>query len=137
MKAYTFSLIDPLTLPAFRTASADELRVLFAVKARGSATVDELKNLTALDEGDLRDAIAFWRGAGVLTECAEGEGRKKPIESADRLASYSPAEAASLIEKENLASFVAACQEAYGKELSPVDIEILLGLYEQLSLPEE
>ena len=137
MKAYRLTELDPLTLPAFRTASADELRVLFAVKARGSASADELKNLLSLDDGDLLGALAFWRGAGVLTECAEGENRKKPIESGDELAPIAPAEAAKMIERENLASFIAVCQEIYGKELSPRDIEIILGLHDQLSLPEE
>ncbi len=137
MKAYRLTELDPLTLPAFRTASADELRVLFAVKARGSASADELKNLLSLDDGDLLGALAFWRGAGVLTECAEGENRKKPIESGDELAPISPSKAAELIESENLASFIAACQATYGKELSSKDIEIILGLHDQLSLPEE
>ena len=137
MKAYKLTALDPLTLGAFRTASADELRVLYAVKARGSVTVDELKNLLSQGEGDLRDAIAFWRGAGVLSECAEGENRKKTVESADELAPYSPSEAAEMIERENLASFIEVCQETYGKVLSPVDIEILLGLHDQYSLPEE
>ena len=111
--------------------------MLFAVKARGSATVDELKNLLSLEDGDVRDAIAFWRGAGALSECAEGEKKKKLIESADTLSSYSPSEAAELIEKENLASFIAVCQESYGKVLSPNDIDIILGLHDQLSFSEE
>lgn len=132
MKAYACSDIDALTLPAFRTASADELRVLFAVKARGSATVGELESLTLLDGDTVRGALAFWRGAGALCECAEGENKKKPIESADRLSPYSPAEAAELIEGENLASFIEVCQESYGKVLSPTDIDILIGLHDQL-----
>ncbi len=133
MKAYTLSEIDALMLPAFRTASADELRVLFAVKARGSVTVDELKNLLSLDEDGVRDALSFWRGAGALCECAEGEKKKKPVESQDRLSPYSPAEAAEIIEGENLASFIEVCQESYGKVLSTTDIEILIGLHDQLS----
>ena len=133
MKLYALTETEALCLGAFRTASADELRVLFALKVRDGATLEELKNILSLSEDTLRDALSFWRGAGAVCEKnAEEQKRKSPTESTDRLSPYSPAEAAKLIEGENLASFIEVCQESYGKVLSPTDIEIILGLHDQL-----
>ena len=135
MKKYTVCTDAPSRLDAFLSASADELRVLFLIKDEGEIEAKEIEKRLSLPESDVRDALAFWRGAGAvsLVERQEKE-KKKPLLSADALSPYSPAEAARLMEKENLASFVEACQATYGKVLAPTDIDVILGLHDQLGL---
>lgn len=131
------------TLSAFSGASAAELRVLFILKEMGEAMDGKsVAALAALSEEDAQDALSFWRGAGALVaedaaQTAQEKIRKaakKPTASADKLSPYSPEEASVLIEKENLASFIELCQQTYGKVLCPSDIEMLLGLHDQLQL---
>ena len=124
------------TLPAFLGASAAELRVLYILRERAEAVdADTLSRLAGLSEEDVRDALSFWRGAGAVT-VSEGQTspveKKKAVLSADRLSPYAPSEASRLIEEENLASFIELCQQTYGKVLCPADIDILLGMHDQL-----
>jgi DnaD/phage-associated family protein len=60
--------------------------------------------------------------------------KSRPVQKEDRLPDYSPAEAAEIVEEENLARFVAACEGVYGKSFSPRDTATVLGLYRELSL---
>ena len=137
MKAYELNKDpSPLSLPAFRGASADELRVLLAVSlSEGGAVFERIVSDTALDPDTVRDALAFWRGAGAvaLTD-AEQAPKKKHIAAADTLDPYSESETAHIIEKEDLSAFIEQCQETFGKVLSPTDIGIIVGLHEQLCL---
>ena len=133
MKVYTVCVENISRLGAFFSASADELRVLFVIREKGSVSAEELRTLLSLSDADVRDALAFWRGAGAISVGeAEDKAPPKPLLSADALSPYSPAEASRLIEKENLASFVEACQATHGKVLSPTDIDVILGLHDQL-----
>lgn len=61
----------------------------------------------------------------------------RPVKHADSLPDYSAAEAASIVQKEDLASFIAECQSVYGKEFGPRDTSVVLGLYHELSLPAD
>lgn len=142
---------------AFFNASAEELRVLSLIlAAEEPLSAEELQTGARLDSlGDAKDALAFWRGAGLIktavakkkdAEEANAEDtakenvakedapppKKKPVLSADELPEYSGKEVASLIEKENLASFIEACQQIYGKVLSATDINKLVALREEL-----
>ena len=152
MKVYFKTDMRPTDAPALLTASADELRVLLLVlSSEAGESTSSLAARLSLSEGDVRDALAFWRGAGLVTDVRKPEGtadaceaeKKKaqgvsrPVESADRLSPYSPKEAATLIEKDALAPFIEVCQETYGKVLGPADIEKILGLYDQLQLSPE
>lgn len=53
-------------------AGGAELRVLIAV-ASGAKDEDEIASMCKMNEGDVRGALSFWRGAGVV----EGESEKK------------------------------------------------------------
>lgn len=61
----------------------------------------------------------------------------RPVKRADTLPDYSPAEAARLVEEHDLASFLTECQSVYGKEFSPRDTAVVLGLCRELSLPTD
>jgi len=143
LKRYIRSGKLPEKTEAFFNASAEELRVLALILASDlPLSAEDLQTAARLESlGDAKDALAFWRGAGLIkTAPAKKEAvaeeapapKKKPIRSADALPEYSGSEVASLIEKGNLASFIEACQQIYGKVLSSTDINILVGLKEEL-----
>ena len=143
MKRYIRSGKLPEKTEAFFNASAEELRVLALILASDlPLSAEDLQTAARLESlGDAKDALAFWRGAGLIkTASAKKEAvaeeapapKKKPIRSADALPEYSGSEVASLIEKGNLASFIEACQQIYGKVLSSTDINILVGIKEEL-----
>ena len=55
-------------LSAMSRADATELKVLVCLCADGeNADVEKLCELTGCGDGEVRDALAFWRGAGVIT----------------------------------------------------------------------
>ncbi len=155
MKRYYYSGSPLTSVEAFRGASEAELRVLcLLLAAKTPMSAEELHEGASLASlGDAKDAIAFWRGAGLIKAesagkkahtadtpaAAEGEreqGKKKksPVRSADALPEYSGKELSELIEKNALPPFIEACQEIYGKVLSTTDINILVGLREELHL---
>ena len=149
MKRYIRSEKSLSASEAFFTASEEELRVLCLISASEEAlSAEELWEAARLDAlGDAKDALAFWRGAGLIKTVSkkkesvpttdasdEKEKEKRPVRSADALPVYSGKELSSLIDKGNLASFIEACQQIYGKVLSSTDIGILVGLKEELRL---
>lgn len=163
MKEYKLKTgISLAALSAFAEADADELRVLcLLASAPHPLSADELAALLGTDAGAVKDALSFWRGGGAITGTtrkAEGgntaaepqqkaasspsentktrveKTKTRPVQSEDRLPDYSPAEAAEIVEEENLARFVAACEGVYGKSFSPRDTATVLGLYRELSL---
>lgn len=157
MTRYVKTAKDPRSLDAFFEASAEELRVLwlFFDAAEPLCAEDVLTGARLSSLGEAKDAIAFWRGAGLLRaakkresadaqESAEKEGvtaphtaKKAPVRAAEELPNYSGAELSGMIDGENLASFIEACQQIYGKVLSTTDINILVGLREELHLDLE
>lgn len=145
MKRYVRSGKAPEKTEAFFNASPEELRVLALIFLSDEPlSAEDLQTAARLESlGDAKDALAFWRGAGLIkTAVAKKEvsleksepptPKKKPVRSADALPEYSGSEVASLIEKGNLAAFIEACQQIYGKVLSSTDINILVGLREEL-----
>ena len=150
MKRYIHSGKAPEKTEAFLNASAEELRVLALIFLSDEPlSAEELQAGAHLETlGDAKDALAFWRGAGLIktatakkeaatvTEQEAPKPQKMPVRSADELPEYSSKELASLIEKGNLASFIEACQQIYGKVLSTTDINKLVGLREELHFEE-
>lgn len=149
MKRYIPSGTSPEKTEAFFGASDEELRVLILLlTSEEPLSAEDLQKMARLDSlGDAKDALAFWRGAGLIkttaakkkepvsdaTEDVPAEKPKKaPVRSADELPTYSGNELSTLIEKNNLAAFIEACQQIYGKVLSSTDINILVGLREEL-----
>ncbi len=153
MKRYIRSGKAPEKTEAFYNASFEELRVLaLLLAADAPLSAEELAAQARLETlGDAKDALAFWRGAGLIKTAPAGKKdapaktdgdapsapekpQKRPVRSEDALPDYSGGELSRLIEKGNLAPFIEACQQIYGKVLSSTDIGILVGLNEELHL---
>lgn len=167
MKKYSYSDKAFVGTDAFLSASEEELRTLCVLlTAKEPLCAEDVFAAAGLATlGDAKDALAFWRGAGIIravnvkkaegektvsissgdektaqtvsTESAETPSDKKkrtPCRAQDALPTYSGKELALLIEKENLASFIEACQQIYGKVLSSTDINILLGIHKELGV---
>ena len=144
MKRYICTDKAPDHSDAFFHASEEELRVLALIAASAEPlSAEDLQTRARLDSlGDAKDALAFWRGAGLIkTESKRRDGeeasakapaKKSPVRSEDVLPTYSGKELSALITNGNLASFIEACQEIYGKVLSTTDINILVGIREEL-----
>lgn len=155
MKRYVRSEKALEKTEAFYTASDEELRVLaLLLSIDAPLSAEELQEKARLETlGDAKDALAFWRGAGLIKAAAArkkdasaseeakseeakseeaAKPKKKPVRSADELPEYSGKELSALIEKGNLAAFIEACQEIYGKVLSSTDINKIVALREEL-----
>lgn len=144
MRRYICTDKAPESSDAFFHASEEELRVLVLIAASGEPlSAEDLVTRGGLASlGDAKDALAFWRGAGLIkadakrrdTESAPSQPspKKSPVRSADELPTYTGKELSAMITRDNLASFIEACQEIYGKVLSPTDINILVGIREEL-----
>ena len=101
MKRYVRSGKAPEKTEAFFNASAEELRVLALILSRDEPiSAEDIETGARLDGlGDAKDALAFWRGAGLIktavakkeaTDAAETvKSKKKPVRSADELPEYS------------------------------------------------
>ena len=157
MKRYICTDKSLLTTDAFFTATEEELRVLLLLStAKEPLSAEEIQEAARLASlGDAKDALAFWRGAGLIRAAVKkkepaapvGEEetedtsssatdkpqkKKNPVRAADELPERSGKELSDVIERDNLASFIETCQEIYGKVLSSSDINILVGIKEEL-----
>lgn len=137
-----------VSLDAFSTASAEDLRVLVTLMEYGTdIEKSELSRLARCDENELDGAIQFWRGAGILgkaqkkveksEEKTNEEEVKKPLRREDKVSSLNSKELASSIERKKLKSLIDACQQTAGKVLTSAEINIIVGLHEELSLPRD
>ena len=154
----------PSSLPCFAEADESELRVLCLIASSPSPlTAEELSALLGAETGAVKDALAFWRGGGLiagatrkentaLPEQSDGKNetnatqpsetlretveqtKRRPVQREDRLPDYSPAETAEILTDGNLATFVSECEGVYGKSFSPRDVATVLGLHRELSL---
>lgn len=159
MKRYIRTDKSPVKTDAFFGASEEELRVLAILYGTAEPlSAEELQESARLETlGDAKDALAFWRGAGLIrttakkketapvseeektavaASCASEEDKpqkkKAPVRAADELPTYTGKELSDVIERDNLASFIEACQQIYGKVLSATDINVLVGIKEEL-----
>lgn len=136
----------PYALPSAAFAGAEEWRVLSVLTEEPDRafTAAEVAEKLHIPAETALEALAFWYGAGALCTAeaatavtAPPKPKKKPLESADALPNYGAEDLSRIIEQENLAGCIALCQDAYGKVFSDVDIRIVVGLYDQLSLAPE
>ena len=158
MKRYRYNGSPLGEREAFSNASEVELRALCVLlAAKEPLSAEELLEGARLESlGDAKDALAFWRGAGLIKaesatkrdkegqspakhaeEGAPEKPKKRPVRREDALPEYSGKELSALIEKNSLPPFIEACQEIYGKVLSATDIGILVALREELHFDGE
>jgi len=144
LKRYVRTDKAPERSDAFFHASEEELRVLalIAMSAEPLSAEDLAERAKLASLGDAKDALAFWRGAGLIktdvkrreaeASSADAPAKKAPVRSADALPTYTGKELSAMITRDNLAAFIEACQEVYGKVLSTTDINVLVGIREEL-----
>lgn len=145
-------LSEIISLPAFSDASAEDLRVLLCLLKYGcDADKEALADAAFCSEEELKDALQFWRGAGLLRASSKRTGKKssekeeserskqtkRAIKSEDKIYATPSDELAKVIDKKKLKSLIDACQQTVGKIMSTAEINIVVGLYEQLSLDGE
>lgn len=128
--------------PSLAEASRTELRVLVAMLELSSGTPEEIAKAALCTEHDALAALQFWRGAGAI--CIEEadaaptpKNEKKPMRHEAKLAAMGSEHTAAVIEENELSSFLDACQQTAGQVFTPNDIEITIGLFEQLGLSPE
>lgn len=159
---YSDNIIGRATeLPSFSEASAEDLRVLLALLKCGcDCDRETLMGAACCDGDELSLSLQFWRGAGLLslTRAKKGDaadkkeqraenGEKAPKEkeakekralrSEDKLYEANSAELAEMINREKLQTLIDACQQTVGKILNTAEINIIVGMHNQLSLEGE
>lgn len=146
-------------LDVVKRAGADELKVLlFLCSCEGNADEKKLAKLTGCKSESVRDALCFWRGAGIIDPADEttepvreteeittveaepvkaGEPKKK-LHRSEELPNYTSAELADILEKRgDTATLINECQNIMGKVFNVREINVLIGLCDYLTLDTE
>ncbi len=151
---------DVLVLPAtvaehIEKATKRDLRVLLALAAEPAAREDlnegvkRVAQRLSLSPSEIENAIAFWRGANILAirdekedECAAvntaSTEKKRVLQKERSLALYTTEELAGVIENmEDFPAFIGACQQTFGKIFNTAEVQIIVGMLDDLGFDEE
>ena len=146
-------------LDVVKRAGADELKVLlFLCSCEGNADEKKLVKLTGCKSESVRDALSFWRGAGII-DAADGEPTpiteteetgaitaesekkaesKKKLQRSEELPNYTSKELSDILEKRSdTATLINECQNIMGKIFNVREINVLIGLCDYLTLDTE
>ena len=132
IKYQNAALSSVFVLPAdvekhLKNASLAELRVIMYIFARGGETCGEaeMAQELAITESEVYEALAFWRGAGIISYTKEEKAKVSVVTetpASQRTASYSPSELANAMDASgdirNLMDFAA---QKTGKMLTPTE----------------
>lgn len=147
-------------------SNADEtdLRILVTLlmlsdKESHTAPTSSLHTILGLEKSEVTASLKFWRGAGVIENCAagakgaaapdekktrQGESASAPlhrngvVEKSGTLDSYSSAELADIMERRLVSpQFIDEAQRVMGKMFRTYDTGILVGIVERLGFEEE
>ena len=143
----------------FDKATKKDIKILVCLCAMGrlAADLETAKRTVASELGyteeDAANAIAFWRGAGVIDieeteESSVTESQKRAetssereganLRHADELPKYTTEELTSILEKrKELSTLIDTCQQLYGKVFNTSEINILIGLSDYLGFDHE
>lgn len=145
-------------LDIVKRAGADELKVLlFLCSCEGNADERKLVKLTGCKSESVRDALCFWRGAGIInaedgepTVVAETEETvtvtpepqkaepKKKLQRSEELPNYTSKELSDILEqRSDTATLINECQNIMGKIFNVREINVLIGLCDYLTLDTE
>lgn len=155
---------DAVVLPGavathIEKATKRDLRVLFAlateplIKTDVGAAVARTARTLGIADAEVEAAIAFWRGAGVLA-LDEGDAaaantpaigdtpiappKKRPLQKERGLTAYTTEELARVIEGlPDFTAFIGACQQTLGKIFNTAEVEIIVGMIDDLGFDEE
>lgn len=136
--------LPPLSGTALlKEAGADELRVLWCLCERGGGNAETLSVLTGLDTATVESALAFWRGAGVVSLSSAEKGENEPNKPSvtpkkpkrkQELSEKNAEELAESIKERSLASLIEAAEAQCGRVFNSHELSILVGLTEELGL---
>ena len=122
------------------TASEKELKVIIYIFSNpdGIADENEIAKALGISQADVSNAIAFWRGAGIVS-CKESNDAKVTVVSetsiGEKTTSYSSQEIAQAIDgNEDIRSLMNFASQTVGKMLTPNEQGILLSLVDSLSM---
>ena len=135
-------------------ATKKDLRVLLALSAMPLADLDKdtvTRRLSAelsLSEGDVENALAFWRGAEVVgfaeeesetpPKIGEATAKKKVLDKQRGLPSYTSGELADIAERTgDFEALIGACQQSLGKMFNTAEIAIIAGMVDDLGFDGE
>ena len=146
-------------LEAVGRAGEIELRVLLWLCASGgSVDIKKLSKQAGCGEDQVKEALSFWRGTGVIGLCdgnaepvsetetatsatvqtKKEEPKKeepKKLKSADELPRYTSEELANILEgRQETATLIYECQNIMGKVFNMREINVLIGLLDYLCL---
>lgn len=141
-----------------------ELKVLLGVcSCDGDVEIKKLSALIGVSESEIKDAISFWRGAGVLElldeknakkakseastvkdatiekkENAIEKGESKKLKGENELPKYTSEELANILEaRGDMVSLINECQNIIGKVFNVKEISVIIGLIDYLGLDSE
>lgn len=142
----------------FDKATKKDIKILVCLCALGCRATDitAAKKAVASEQGyteeDVANAIAFWRGAGIIdVEDGEEAAMPEPAEKAvytkqekanlrhaDELPRYTTEELTSILERrKELSALIDGCQQLYGKVFNTSEVNILIGLSDYLGFDHE
>ena len=152
-------------LDVIKRAGESELKILLCLCAvEGNADEKKLSKMSGVSAENTREALSFWRGAGVIenadgedatsteevsaseevkaeanTEAkAEAKPKKKKLERNDELPNYTSEQISNLLEeRKDTVTLINECQNIVGKIFNVHEINILLGLLDYLTLDFE
>ena len=133
---------------AFFDASPEELRVLLCLieaEERGvTQDTDALARAAGCSPARVGSALRYWQGVGVLVEGDKQEAPAPAMATAPvpkpalpTVRTLGAAETAALIEREQMATFIDACQQLAGRVFSTPDVEMLVSLVDELPFTHE
>ena len=135
-------------------ASLTDLRVLMCLCAGGGEVeLNTLCSACGCDEDEARDALAFWRGAGII-EAQKGVTKKterkaadkvaevkqkpqqpKKLRAADELPNYTSDQLGDILDKrQDIVMLIDECQNIVGKMFTAKEINVVIGLCDYLEL---
>ena len=146
-------------LSLLERADADTLKVLLYIASSQNTSVAHIAQALSIDAQAVKQAIAFWRGAGLIDDAAtdkatpavpsdSAESTKKVRVEDSALAPKSPApttlprytteELSALLEKRSeLALLVDECARVFGKVFNTHETGLLLGMVDYLGVDGE
>jgi DnaD/phage-associated family protein len=128
------------------------MRVLiYLCSEGGEVDAEALCRACGCEDDEMRDALAFWRGAGVIETTGKSEKKssasskeEKPKEPEKKLRrdnevpSYTSEQLGDILERrEDIVTLIDECQNVLGKLLNYKEINVLIGLVDYLELDIE
>ncbi len=151
MKIEIIKTDSPFSLPKelmgrIKGTNEYELKVLLAIayldaENKDGVTDEDISSLSGVESQKVRDALQFWRGAGLIVTGSESTD-KKEVRKEERntlqkndIPHYTGQEIADLYEKnKEIPMLVEECQRIAGKVFNPHEINKIVSLYDYLGL---